>query len=312
MPAYFRAYNRGKHSITLDLRDDADRQVLLDLVADADVVVEGFRTGVVDRLGVSFDDLRALRPNLIYVSLSGFGPTGPRIGERAHDPEFQALAGSLHFNRGADGKPVYNTAGPVFDYAAGLFAVVGILAALQAPERTAVHLEVPCFAAGLALMFPRLVDAVEMDREIADLDIIMAGSDGRWLTVAAPEDNTWPPLCHALDRADLAERHDLESFEGRLAHVEEVNDAVRAAIATAPRDVWVEKLVAAGVPCAPILSPAEVLADPQVVHLGLIGHEPSLHARLPVLGLPSVVRLAVPGLDQDGEAVRAGGWSCLP
>lgn len=308
MPAYFRAYNRGKYSIALDLRQPADMAVLRSLVPGADVVVEGFRAGVVERLGVGFDTLRELQPHLIYVSLSGFGPSGPRVKERAHDPEFQALSGSLHYSRGTDGKPVYNTGGPMFDYAAAMYAVVGILAALRKPGRDAVRLEVPCFAAGLSFMFPRLVDAVEMDREIANLDIIMAGSDGEWLTVAAPEDNTWPPLCEAIERPDLAERPDLKTFDGRLAHVEEINEAVRAAISTRPRDEWAERLAAAGVPSAPILTPRQVLTDAQVSHLGLIKTEPSMHALLPILGLPSRANVGAPTIDQDGPAVRRAGW----
>jgi CoA:oxalate CoA-transferase len=311
MPAYFRAYNRGKHSIALDLRQHADLEFFRSLVPDADVVVEGFRPGVVERLGVGFESLRELQPRLVYVSLSGFGPSGPRVKERAHDPEFQALAGSLHYSRGTDGKPVYNTGGPIFDYAAGLYAVIGILATLQQRDRGAVHLEVPCFAAGLSLMFPRLVDAAEMDREIANLDIIMAGSDGEWLTVAAPEDNTWPPLCAAIGRPDLAEREDLQTFDGRLAHVEEINDALRAAVRTRPRDEWAERLAAAGVPSAPVLSPRQVLADAQVRHLDLVRTEPSMHALLPIFGLASRANVGAPVIDQDGAAVRRAGWAAL-
>lgn len=311
MPAYFRAYNRGKFSISLDLRNSDDKAVFDSLVPAADIVVEGFRPGAVDRLGIGFEDLRKVRHDLIYVSLSGFGPSGPRAEERAHDPEFQALSGLLHFGRAADGKPVYNTGAPIFDYAAGLYAVVGILAALRQRERSAIRIEVPCFGAGLSLMFPRLVDALEMDREIGDLDIIMEGSDSKWLTVAAPEDNTWPPLCSAIGRPDLAEREDLRTFDGRLANVEEVNEAVRSAIANAPRDEWARRLAAAGVPCAPVLTPSEVLADPQVRHMDLIRTEPSMHAALPIVGLEHCVLVEPPALDQHGSTVRLSGWSAL-
>lgn len=312
MPAYYRAYNRGKHSIALDLKDVEDMQTFRSLVPDAHVVVEGFRPGAVERLGVSFDALTSLQPRLIYMSLSGFGPSGPRVEQRAHDPEFQALAGSLHFNRGHDGKPFYNTAGPTFDYAAGLFAVIGILAVRQNVNHDAVHLNVPCLAAGLSLMFPRLVDALEMDHDIATFDIIMAGSDGKWLTFAAPEDNTWAPLCAAIDRPDLEARSELQSFEGRLSLADEINAALRAAIATRPRDEWAERLAAAGVPSAPILTPLEVLADPQGRHLGIVRTEPSMHSVLPVLGLPNKANIVAPTLDEDGPSIRRDGWAALP
>lgn len=313
MPAYFRAYNRGKFSIALNLKDDGDHAHFDALVREADVFIEGFRTGVADRLGAGFDRLTALKPDLVYVSLSGFGPSGPRIAERAHDPEFQALAGSLHYNRGTDGKPVYNTAGPTFDYAAAMYAVVAILAALPNRERDgAAHIDVPCFAAGVALMFPRLVDSLESGREIAGQDIIMAGSDGKYLTVAATEDSAWPPLCEAIGRPDLAERADLATFDGRVRNAGEVNAAVRAAIATEPRDVWAARLAAAGVSSAPILEPAEVIEDAQLQYLDLIHRDPSLHARSPIYGLPTVMNVRAPDLDEHGALVREHKWAGLP
>ncbi|MGE0386699.1 MAG: CaiB/BaiF CoA transferase family protein [Gammaproteobacteria bacterium] len=312
MPAYFRAYNRGKYSIALDLKQAADRSEFDRLVRDADVFFEGFRPGAAERLGAGFERLKTLKTDLVYVSLSGFGPGGPRIEEKAHDPEFQALAGSLHYNRGTDGKPVYNTAGPTFDYAAAMYAVVAVLASLPARARTgAVRIEVPCFAAGFAWMFPRLVDALESGREIATQDIIMAGSDGKYLTVAATEDSAWPPLCKAIGRPDLLARPELATFDGRLRHAGELNAILRAAIATEPRDAWAARLAAAGVSSAPILDPHEVVDDPQVRHMDLIRHAPALHARTPIYGLPTLMHVNAPDLDQHGAPIRAGGWAAL-
>ncbi len=114
--AMFVACNRGKHSVLVDAKQPDDLALLEQLLTDADVVVEGFRPGVADRLGFGFDRVRALQPQVIYVSLPGFGSTGPRAGARGYDTQYRALAGDLMLNAHG-GAPAYSPASPVFDYA---------------------------------------------------------------------------------------------------------------------------------------------------------------------------------------------------
>jgi len=309
MPSFFRAYNRGKYSIALDLKNPAELGRLHALARECDVFVEGFRPGAVERLGVAYADLIKDNPKLIYVSLNGYGTGGPRRDDRGHDPEYQALSGALNFNRAADGTPVYNSAGPFFDYAAAMYAIIGVLSALARPKRIATHVEVPIFAAGLAWVFPRLVDALESEHDIGTSQPVYRCGDGRYLTAAAVEENTWPPLCRALDRPDLLAREDLSTWAGRLARIDEMTAIMKAAMASRPRDEWIERLLKEGVPAAPILEAHEVLDEGQVRWLDIIRKEPTMNARLPINGIGSLRLTGAPALDEHGAQVRQSGWA---
>jgi crotonobetainyl-CoA:carnitine CoA-transferase CaiB-like acyl-CoA transferase len=215
---YFHAYNRGKHSIALDLRSDTDRAVFHDLVKEADVVVEGFRPFVADRIGAGFEELSRLRPGLIYVSLPGVPSTSEYWMDRAHDSEFQARIGALSIQ--ADGeRPSYSTPYPVSDFAAGMYAAIGILAALQRKTSEAVHIEAACFSAGLAWIYPMLCRLVypygEPNRGRLPGVGVFETSDGRYLTMSTIEDRGWVRLCQAVGRADVAADPDLASIRGR-------------------------------------------------------------------------------------------------
>jgi crotonobetainyl-CoA:carnitine CoA-transferase CaiB-like acyl-CoA transferase len=152
-PEMFLACNRGKHSIALDLKTDADREVLRRLLSGADVLIEGFRPGVADRLGFGFPAVSAIQPRIIYVSMPGFGSAGPLAQTPGYDVEFRALAGDLSLNADSGGTPQYARAAPTFDYAAAMYATIGVLTTLLDTGRAPVHLEVPVLAAGLALSF---------------------------------------------------------------------------------------------------------------------------------------------------------------
>ncbi len=157
-PAIFRACNRGKHSVALDVNVDADRRLLDELLADTDVFVEGFRPGVADRIGLGFAAVRARSPLVVYVSLPGFGSSGPRASTRSYDTQLRAVAGELALNAGADGVPRYDAASPTFDFAAAMYAALGVVTSLLGGRTDAVRLEVPILAAGLAWSFARLTD----------------------------------------------------------------------------------------------------------------------------------------------------------
>jgi crotonobetainyl-CoA:carnitine CoA-transferase CaiB-like acyl-CoA transferase len=307
----FRALNRGKHSIVMNLADKNERDFLLSLVPDAHVIIEGFRPGVADRLGVGYDDLVALREDLVYVSINAYGSTGPRASEKGYDTDIRALTGDLHFNRDHNGIPVFGETVPIFDYIAALYAVIGLLTVVLRDGHGPAHLEVPIHAAGVAVMFPRLYEATETDSGQWGADVVLPAADGEYLVALGMlEDRTWKRFCEIIGRPDLGGREELATFRGRVAHATELNEAIAAAIATKGRDEWVRILAAADVPVSPVLDAAEVLADAQVRHLDLIGQDP-LSARPPIFGIGRVRQAAPTELDGSGERIRARGWAAV-
>jgi crotonobetainyl-CoA:carnitine CoA-transferase CaiB-like acyl-CoA transferase len=309
--AMFHACNRGKYSVALDVKRSTDRDVLDALIVGCDVFVEGFRPGVADRLGLSFEQLSKRCPSLVYVSLPGFGSTGPYADRRGYDVEYRAVAGELWVSREPGRLPRYTDGPPFFDFATAMYAVVGVLAALRPGARTAVRIEVPILAAGLAWTFPRLIDAAKADRPGPRTQHAFVAADGLPLTVTYPTTEQFHALCELLDRNDLKDRPDLQDFEGRAAQAALLNEVVSAAIATRPRDAWLDALEAAGVAAAPIRGPHDVFDDPQVRHLDVIHGGDVSWADVPILGLPRRPLVDSSAVDQHGDLVRTGGWSAL-
>lgn len=294
--AYFMACNRAKRSITVDFRHPEGRALLRALAAKADVVVENFPPGLLARHGLDHASLAALRPDLITVSCTGFGQSGPYARRKGYDTVFQAMAGLMALTGERGGGPV--KAGlPVADLASGLFAAIAILTALlgRARHGRGTQVDLSMFDAQVALLGiaaarffalgevpPRL--GTEHPGRVPSASFRCA--DDRWLHVTA-SDQHWRPLCRALGLAALAEDAGLAANAGRLARREEVMAALRAAFAALPRGEAFARLDAAGVPAGPVLALDEVLADEHVQARGLVGHfeHPAL-GRFPALRNP--------------------------
>jgi crotonobetainyl-CoA:carnitine CoA-transferase CaiB-like acyl-CoA transferase len=310
-PAMFRACNRGKHSIALDTTVPADRELLREMVVDADVFLEGFRPGVAERMGFGFGAVRSLAPRIVYVSLPGFGSTGPRAGARSYDTQLRAIAGELVLNAGADGEPRYDPASPTFDYAAAMYAALGIVTSLLHDRQTAVHLEVPILAAGLVWSFARLTDSHYTGGVASPGRYVFATADSRYVAINAGQDGEFTGLCRAIGRIDLAEREDLRSRPGRVRASVEIDQIVAEAIRSDSLAEWMARLERFDVPAAPVLRPAEVFDDPQVRELGVVHGGDDPWAELPIFGLERRALRDVPVCDGDRIAVRAGGWAAL-
>ena len=316
VPAYFRAYNRGKASLVLDLRSEADQAVANELVKEATIVLDGFRPGVMDRLKLGFADLSALQPRLIYVSLNGLGSWGPHAQDRGHDSEYMARIGGLGVTPRPGGVPMYDLPVPISDYAAGMYAVIGILSTLLDPDHSAVHLETPVMAAGLAWMFPRLVMELEdgngpsAGRQSAGVGCFRT-RDERYVTVTAVEDHVFADQARLLGCPELIEDPAYRTFGDRRAHAAEINARIAETVAKLDRDACVKTMEKAGVPCAPVNTAAEALQDPQVAALEMVHRAPSLHCDTPIWGLNLRRHVAPPLLNQHGPAIRARGWSAL-
>lgn len=302
-PDLFASVNRGKLSVTLDLRREDDRARLVSLVRTADVFIEGFRPGVAARLGAGYDHLRTLQPDLIYCSLSGYGQTGPARDLPGHDLNYLGVAGALDPGEEPGQPPRHWATIPMADLSGALFAATAILAALVRrpllpPGARGAYLDASLAGAALALTDGRLQEAG--DSATAPAPPMLRGgayhaylaSDGRAFTAGCIEDAFWQRLCAALGRADLAANPDYATFPQRSARAHELDATLAAEFARRPRDEWIALLRAADVPVAPVNAPHEVPSDPYVASSGLLLRDPVASGR--VRGVRYPVRM--PGL----------------
>jgi crotonobetainyl-CoA:carnitine CoA-transferase CaiB-like acyl-CoA transferase len=318
VPEYFHAYNRGKHSVALDLKQPGDLALLRDLTREADVFIEGFRPGVADRIGVGFEAMSALNDKLVYVSLPGAPAASPFAADRAHDTEFQARVGAIAV-ASTGREPAYDFPFPVSDHAAGMYAVIGVLAALARPSGHPVYIEAPCFSAGLAWMFPMLCRLVYpfSGAEAAPAPNFGPGvgvfrtADNRYFTMSTIEDHGWRELCLAIDRPDLADDPGLATLGQRRDRHDEVTGLLNSAIAKRPLAEWETILRSREISFGPVRTPAEVFTDETVQSLGILHGGPLPSLGLPLNGLPSQLHERAPEIDADGAAVRESGWAGL-
>ena len=303
-PPMFYACNQGKHSVAIDLGAPEGRAQLEGLVRDCDVLFEGFRPGAAERMGVDFERVkRELQPRIIYVSLPGFGSSGPYATRRGYDVELRAIAGEIFINKDAAGVPQYAGASPAFDFACAMYAALGVVTTLLDRDRGPMHLEASILASGLHWAFPRLIPPRVEDR--GGRQHVFRAADGKYLTVTSAEASQFQALCAAIGRPELQQ-------DGKFTvPIAEINRATAEAVATDTQQAWVARFDAAGIPSAPVLEPEEVFEDPQVRHLGVIGMDPQPWSRVPIFGLPTRPLGPPPAIDQDGAAVRAGGWAAL-
>lgn len=265
-PAFFEALNRGKRSITLDLKDETGKEAFLSLVDGADVVLEGFRPGTMERLGLGYDVLTKRRPQLIYVSISGFGQESPYRDRPAHDVSYQAIAGLLFEQVRAE------KAGPaptlaLGDLSAGLFATVGVLVALCDRARTGLgtHVDVAMTDGLVSLLTAHLVPIVnEMGAPAFPHQPgyrTYRTGDGHLVALsAAHEDSFWDNLCRALDLTDLA---DIRAPE-RLARHDELVEHLTSRIAGRDRKTLDEVFKTYDIPFGWANDLTDVPNDPHV------------------------------------------------
>jgi CoA:oxalate CoA-transferase len=281
--AYFMSLNRGKESVALDLREAADRALFEALLARADVLVENFRAGVMERLGYGWESLHARHPRLVYAAVSGFGHSGPEAERPAYDMIVQALGGIMSLT-GQPGSPPTRVGTSIGDIAGGLFAAVGIGAALHHRARTGegTKVDVAMLDAQVGILenaIARFTATGEVPGPIGSRHPSIApfqafaSADGH-LVIAAGNDRLFGSLCEAIDRPGLAADERFVSNEAR-AHEAALEEALRSR----PTAQWLQRLAAAGIPCAPIQDVAQVLAHPQVAARNML-----IHAVDPVAG----------------------------
>ena len=321
--AYFLSINRNKESVTLDLKQPSARNALEKLLDRADVVVENFRPGTMERLGLGHEQVMGTRPRLIYCSISGFGQTGPRRSEAGYDAVVQAEGGLMSITGPADGEP-YRLGVAISDVVTGMFAAQGITLALLARERTGRGQRVDIgmldstaalltyqaaiyFATGQAP--PRLGNR---HPTIVPYETFPA-ADGDFV-VAVGNDDQWRRFCGVLDAPELAADERFATNRGRVAGYDALRPLLVERLRTRPRAEWVTRLKAAGVPCGSVRDIAEVLQDEHLEAREMIQSiEHSAAGALRVLGVPmklsdtpGAVRTPPPVLGEHTDKVLSG------
>lgn len=306
--ANFALLNRGKKSLTLDLKDAATIAELRRLIVDTHVILEQFRPGVMARLGLGYDDVRKINPAIVYCSITGYGQTGPKANTAAHDLNYIGDTGLLALSAGADGAPI-PPPGLIADIGGGsLPAVINILLALREAEKSGkgTHLDIAMCDNVLAWQYWAIA-TVEAERRtpVPGRELVTGGSpryriyrtaDGRFAAIAALEHKFWDNLCDLLDLpADL--RDDSRDPEATAAGVARI-------IASKPAAHWRAAFAARDVCCSIVQDMAEAMADPHFRSRGLFG-------RRVVDGRHSLTAVPVPVVPQFRDHGRDAGYPHL-
>jgi crotonobetainyl-CoA:carnitine CoA-transferase CaiB-like acyl-CoA transferase len=276
--ALFISSNRGKRSLSIDVKSAAGREVLAKLVAQADVLVQNFRPGTMERLGLGADELRQRHPRLIYVSISGVGETGPYVKKRVYDPIIQGLSGFADIQS----QPVTNRPQMirtiVCDKTTAVMTAQAVAAALYAREKTGKgdHIKVAMLDVMISYLWPEgmsqytVVGAEAAAGDPNDRpDLVFKTTDG-YITAGTISDSEWQGFCKATRDPELANDPRFATPGARSVNATARINKMQEYIARHSTAEWLERLDAADVPCAPILRRGEIIHNEQVVARGII------------------------------------------
>jgi len=272
-PAAFMMMNRNKRGIAVDLKQDEGKQIVRKLLDGADIVVENYRRGTMERLGLGYEELCAGNPGLIYCEISGFGRTGPFAELGGFDLVAQGYSGLMSITGEGPGRPPVKCGPPITDITAGILAAMGVLAACVERSRTGrgQRVDTSLFEAGITQTFWQSAIALATGESPAPLGSAhplnapyeaFETSDG-WITLGASSEDTWRRLPPVIGRPDLLDDPRFRLNKDRMAHRAELAAELASAFKTRATQDWLADLAAAGVPAGPVLSIGEMLAHPQ-------------------------------------------------
>jgi CoA:oxalate CoA-transferase len=318
---YFASVNRGKESIALDLKNDEHRKIFDKLLAKADVVVENFRPGTMEKLGYGWDTLHVKYPKLIYASASGFGHTGPNSKDPAYDMVMQGMGGVMSIT-GNEGQPPSRVGMSIGDIGAGLYTAVAVNAALVHRLKTgeSTKVDVAMFDCQLALL-ENAIMRYTVENEIpgplgARHPTItpfeaFSTSDGA-IIIAAGNDSLFVKMCEALGRPDMATNPDYKSNALRQKSQKKLKHEIESVLKTNTTDHWIAVVSKGGVPCGPINNIAQAIQHPQVAARNMLVSVPDgSGGTLTLAGNPLKMsafddpktRKAAPDLDADRATI---------
>lgn len=320
---FFLSANRNKRSFAIDFRDPAGQDLLRRLASKADILIENFRPGTLERMGLGWDVLSKLNPGLVLLRISGFGQEGPLAEHPCFDGAAQAHSGVMAMTGQADGPP---TMAGVFvcDYSTALYGTIAALAALRVRDKTGKGqvVEATLMDSGLSLLTTAIPENILFGREpprLGNRDRYLSPShcfasrDGVWLYVVAGNDVHFERFAKAMARPDLLTDPRFSTFGGRNANIAELETIINDWAATIDGEDLLALIQAADVPCERVATIADVVSNPQVVHRKQIidvphpglGSVPMPAPALRLHGTPTVIQRGAPGLgEHSGEVLQ--------
>ncbi len=271
--AAFMMMNRNKRGIALDLKQGAAREVLFRLIRDADVLIENYRQGTMEKLGLGYETLRASNPGLIYVEISGFGRTGPYAGRGGFDLIAQGMSGLMSITGEGPGRPPVKVGPPVSDITAGILGAMAVSAAYAHKLKTGEGQKIDTSLFEAAITQTYWQSAIALATGVSPGPMGSAHplnapyqafetADG-WINIGAANQANWERLIAVLGAPELNDDLRFSSNAARMAHLDELSETLNAMFRARITDEWLELLDAAGVPAGPVLSITEMHADPQ-------------------------------------------------
>ena len=321
--AAFMMMNRNKRGVAVDLKQEAGREVLRRLLRRADAVIENYRSGTMERLGLGYETLKEDNPGLIYCEISGFGRSGPYAERGGFDLIAQGMSGLMSVTGEGEGRPPVKVGAPLTDITAGILGAMGILAAAHQRQKTGRGQRVgtSLFEAGIVNTYWQSAIAFATGEPPGPMGSAhplnapyqaFPTADG-WLTLGAANQANWLRVLEALEAPELADDPRFADNAARMAHLEALDTALSAIFRTRKTADWLERLDRAGVPAGPVLNVAQMHRDPQTLALGMVVEvaHPKAGA-VKTLGLPvkfsetpGAVQGAAPLYGADTRAVLA-------
>jgi crotonobetainyl-CoA:carnitine CoA-transferase CaiB-like acyl-CoA transferase len=318
----FASLNRNKRSVAANLKDPADVDRVLALCSVADIVIENFRPGVMQRLGLGYESLSERRPQLVYCSVTGYGQAGPYAKKGAFDVTVQAISGLMSVTGEADGVPA-KCGVPVADFTAGLYAAYAILAAVMEMRRTGVGARIDCSMLGCmlgisALQVSEYYGTGRAPQRLGSAHPRNAPSQAiqasdKPFVIAAGNDKLWGEVCDAVDLPALRDDARFGTQTRRAANQRELAALLQPRFAGRSAAQWLAEFDRRGVPCAPINDFADILADPHVKERGWISEltlpngmtTPTIGFPVQISGYEFAIDAPPPRLGEHTEAVRS-------
>ncbi len=320
--APFMLWNRNKRSIELDLKNPDDLKIAKELVKTADVLIENFRPGVAERIGIGYEMMAELNPSLIYCSISGFGQTGPYSSRGGFDLVAQAMSGLMTINGPPEGGP-YRIPIAISDVAAGMNGAIGILTALQHRNKTGEgqQVDVSLLDSALSMCVYEAANVFATGQKPERLGQGHRGSapyqifptkDG-WLALGASQQKFWEQTCEIIGADNLISDPRFLEKKDRVARQQELATILAPYFQRENTKHWFEKLDALGIPCGPVMDHLETFSDPHIIAREMIAkvHHPkagsgqTLGTPIKLSKTPGGVRRAAPTLGEHNDEVRA-------
>lgn len=319
--ASFLNNNRNKRSLALDLKNPKARDALLRLAATADVFVQNFRPGVIERMGLGEDVVRAVKPDIVYVSISGFGETGPYAQKPVYDPLIQAVSGLASVQAGSDAERPRLVRTILPDKLTGFVAAQAITAALLARAKTGQgqHVRLSMLDAVIAFLWgsdmgsQTFVEQEIPQQEAASFIDLIYQTATTAITAAVQTNKEWAALTRALDKPEWLEDPRFRTPALRQKNINERLALIQETLLARPADEWLDRLTREGVPCAPVLTRAQMISHPQVAANGIVretthpaaGRLRQARAAARFSATPTAIRRGGPGLGEHTEEILA-------